>query len=84
MIDVLNYSNNGKIEYNKTIHDLLREMELLESLIIQKSDTINVVTTSMDAYHSAIYSHINEVFYSLDYIIKHLKIIHLLNVFMKS
>jgi len=38
-------------------------MELLEINIMEKSETINNVTTSMDLYHNTILNHINEVLY---------------------
>lgn len=37
-------------------------MELLESAILQKSETISIVTLSLNAYHDAISTHINEVY----------------------
>lgn len=48
-------------------------MQLLESLIIQKSESINIVTTSLDSYHNAISNHIIEVLCSLICMIQYLK-----------
>jgi len=62
-MDLLNHGENGKNELNQTIQNLLKEIELLEVNIIEKSETIINVTTSMDLYHNAISNHINEVFY---------------------
>lgn len=48
---------------NEKIHNILEEMQILESNILQKSETINTVTTFMDSYHNGISSHINEVLF---------------------
>jgi len=61
VIDILNHGECGRYELEQTIHNLLKEMQLLESAILQKSETINIVTASMDYYHNAISNHINEV-----------------------
>lgn len=63
IVDLLNRGESGKIELNKTLCNLLQEMQLLESFILKKSDTISIVTASVDSYHNAISNHINEVFY---------------------
>ncbi|XP_025204037.1 kinesin-like protein KIF11 [Melanaphis sacchari] len=60
VIDLLNEGENGKTELNQTIYNLLKEIELLEVNIMEKSETIINVTTSMDLYHNAISNHINE------------------------
>lgn len=52
---------DGKNELYLTIKNLLENIQLLESSILQKSETINNVTTSIDTYHNAISNHINEV-----------------------
>jgi len=57
----LNHGKNGRYELDQTIHGLLKELQLLESTILQKSETINIVTASMNSYHNAISNHINEV-----------------------
>jgi len=62
-MDILNHGENGKNNIDKTINNLLKEMELLEINIMEKSETINNVTTSMDLYHKTILNHINEVLY---------------------
>lgn len=62
-MDILNDGENGKNKIEQTINNLLKEMELLKINIMEKSETINNVTTSMDLYHDAILNHINEVFY---------------------
>jgi len=62
-MDILNHGENGKNKMDQRINILLKEMELLEINIMEKSETINNVTTSMDLYHDAILNHINEVFY---------------------
>lgn len=62
-MDLLNDGENGKNELNQTIHNLLKEIEILESNIMEKSETILNVTTSMNLYHDAISNHINEVLY---------------------
>ncbi|XP_027847145.2 kinesin-like protein KIF11 [Aphis gossypii] len=60
VMDLLNDGENGKNELNQTIHNLLKEIEILESNIMEKSETILNVTTSMNLYHDAISNHINE------------------------
>lgn len=62
-MDLLNDGENGKNELNQTINNLLKEIEVLEINIMEKSETILNVTTSMDLYHDAISNHINEVLY---------------------
>lgn len=37
-------------------------MQLLETNILQKSETINIVTTSMASYHNEILNHIHVVY----------------------
>jgi len=53
----LNHGENGKNKIEQTINNLLKEMELLEINIMEKSETINNVTTSIDLYHDAILNH---------------------------
>lgn len=60
-MDILNNGENGKNEIGQTILNLLKEMELLEVNIMEKSETVINVTKSMDLYHDAISNHINEV-----------------------
>ncbi|XP_026810983.1 kinesin-like protein KIF11-B [Rhopalosiphum maidis] len=60
VMDLLNHGENGKNELNQTIQNLLKEIELLEVNIIEKSETIINVTTSMNLYHNTISNHINE------------------------
>ncbi|KAF0763630.1 kinesin-like protein KIF11 [Aphis craccivora] len=60
VIDLLNDGENGKNELNQTIHNLLKELEILEINIMEKSETILNVTTAMDLYHDKISNHINE------------------------
>lgn len=43
------------------INNLLKEMQLLESSILEESDKINNVTKFINSYHDAISNHINEV-----------------------
>jgi len=64
-MDILNHGENGKNEIGQTILNLLKEMELLEVNIMEKSETIINVTKSMDLYHDAISNHINEVLYDM-------------------
>lgn len=59
--DVLNRDECRKNELDQTVHNLLKEMQLLESAILQKSETISIVTTSMNVYHNAVSNCINEV-----------------------
>lgn len=60
VMDLLNDGENGKNELNQTIHNLLKEIEILEINIMEKSETILNVTTAMDLYHVEISNHINE------------------------
>ncbi|KAL5244371.1 hypothetical protein ACI65C_011781 [Semiaphis heraclei] len=60
VMDILNNGENGKNEIGQTILNLLKEMELLEVNIMEKSETVINVTKSMDLYHDAISNHINE------------------------
>jgi len=60
-MDILNHVENGKNKIDQTIHNLLKEMELLEVNIMEKSETIINVAKSMELYHDAISNHINEV-----------------------
>jgi len=48
-------------ELNQAIHNLLQQMQLLESGILNKSETITIATKSFDSYHNAILNHITEV-----------------------
>lgn len=59
--NVLNHGQNEKKGLDQKIQNLLKEMQLLESAILTKSETINSVTTSMDSYHNEILNKINEV-----------------------
>ncbi|XP_022161919.1 kinesin-like protein KIF11 [Myzus persicae] len=60
VMGILNQGETGKNKIDQTILNLLKEMELLEAKIMEKSETIINVTTSMDLYHDAISNHINE------------------------
>lgn len=58
----MNHGESGKNDLDQTIQNLLKEMQILESAILQKSETINIVTLSLNSYHDAISTHINEVY----------------------
>lgn len=58
----MNCGKCGKNELDQKILNLLRELQLLESGILNKSETIIKATASVNSYHSAISNHINEVF----------------------
>jgi hypothetical protein len=62
-MDVLKCVEFGKNELNEKINNLLKEMQILESNILEKFETISVVSTTMDSYHNAISTHINEVLF---------------------
>lgn len=57
----MNRGECGKNELDQTVLNLLKEIQLLESAILQKSETISIVTTSMNAYHNAVSNCMNEV-----------------------
>lgn len=59
---MLNHGECGKNELYQKILNLLKDMQLLESSILQKSETIVVATDSVSSFHNAISNHINEVF----------------------
>lgn len=63
MINLLNRGERGKNELNQKIDTVLKEMQLLETNILQKSETINTVTFAMASYHNEILNHIHEVNY---------------------
>ncbi|VVC37337.1 Kinesin motor domain, conserved site,P-loop containing nucleoside triphosphate hydrolase,Kinesin motor [Cinara cedri] len=61
IVGILNGGESEKNKLNEILDDLLKEIELVESFILKKSDTISIVTASVDSYHNAISNHINEV-----------------------